>query len=160
MKLQIPVNEAHSSSQLTGAVAFLQAPEDVTVGYQGSNDGLNWQTVATSRFLPADSPTPIPPSLRNYQHFRVTVQPEPRHRTLECQSSPDADLVVPDVVKTRSITIERDQAGLITKVKKQGGREIDIIRDNQGAVAGIDDGSRQWAVVRDEQGQVAEVTVT
>lgn len=160
MKLLIAVNEQYSTPVPVASSNSITPAADTVVSFQGSSNGLNWTSVANNRYLPADIPTAIPPILGAYTHFRLAVNPEPSHRIFTVNQTPTGqDLVVPDVIKTRSIAIERDEAGLISKITKDGGREITINRDEDGNIAGLDDETRTWTLARDEDGNIEEVTV-
>lgn len=160
MKLRIAVNEQYSTPTPVSTAQSITPAADTVASFQGSNDELNWTSIANNRFLPAGVPTIIPSALRPYAHFRLAVAPEPIHREFTVnQVATDVDLVVPDLIKTRSTIIERDEAGSISKIIKEGGREITVDRDEAGNVEEIDDGTRTWTVSRDEAGNIEEVTV-
>ena len=162
MKLTLPVNERYSSPATVSPGATIKATVDAVIEFQGSANGLYWQSVHGTRSLVANVGLPIPRTLHNYAKFRIVADPQPIHRefTLSAAAATDEDLVVPDVIKTRSTTIERDEAGLINKVKKTGGREITINRDVNGNIEDIDDETHTWTVARDEDGNIEEVAVT
>ena len=161
MKLTLSVNERYSTPATVSPGATIKATVDAVIEFQGSANGLYWQSVHGTRSLVANVGLPIPRTLHNYAKFRIVADPQPIHRefTLSATAATDEDLVVPDVIKTRSTTVERDEAGQIKKVKKTGGREIDITRDEAGKVASLADGKRTWTVARDEADKIQGVTV-
>lgn len=161
MQIQIVVNEQYSTPAPTATARSITPAADIVVSFQGSIDELNWISIANNRFLPANSPTMIPPALGAYTHFRLAVTPEPIHRVITVDQAPTGeDIVVPDIIRTRSSAIERDQAGLISKITKAGGREITINRDEDGNIEDVDDETRTWTVGRDVDGNIDEVVVT
>ena len=120
---------------------------------------MNWESVADNRFLPKGVAISIPPALTRFAQFRLAIEPEPRQRVFTATPVAAPDLVVADVVKTRSTQITRDIDGNVSKITKVGGRAIDITRDVDGNVEELADGTRTWTVGRDVDGNVEEVTV-
>ena len=155
--MQIHPDQRISEAQLTAA-SQLTADIDIVGTVQGSNNGSFFDNVSPI-FLPANHATPLPHAILNYAYFRIaTPESVPFMRNITVSAAGE-DLVVPDLIKTRSTTIERDEDGNITKITKVGGREIDITRDVDGNVEELTDGTRTWTVGRDVDGNVEEVTV-
>lgn len=140
----------------------LTADHEILATLECSNDQLNWVPGPTI-LLPADLATPLPRVALNFTHFRLRINniiPQMVNIQLGVTEPEGDDLVVTDIIKTRSATIERDESGNISKVVKAGGREIEITRDEDGNVTELGDGARTWSINRDEDGEIDEVAVT
>ena len=157
--MQIHPDNRISEELSISAGGLLTADIDIVGTLQVSNNGSYFENLQQV-YLPNGKATPLPKAAYNYQYFRIaTPASVPFMRTITISTAPVGDLVVPDLIKTRSTTIERDESGNIAKIIKDGGREITINRGEDGNIEEIDDETRTWTVGRDEDGNIEEVIV-
>jgi hypothetical protein len=151
-----------SESRAVTASVQLTADIDIVGALQVSNNDTYFENLA-SIYLPKDVATPLPAAVLNYKYYRIATNvpvPFMRNIIIAAVAAADEDLVVPDLIKTRSTAIERDEDGNIAKIIKDGGREITINRDEDGNIEEINDETRTWTVGRDEGGNIEEVVVS
>ena len=140
----------------------LTASHEILATLECSNDQLYWLP-GPIMLLPADQATPLPRVALNFTYFRLRINnniPQMVNIQLGVTEPEGEDLVVTDIIKTRSTTLERDESGNISKIVKAGGREIEITRDEDSNVAELNDGARTWSINRDEDGNIDEVAIT